>query len=329
MSRITAAITAVHGYLPPDILTNKDIEKLVETNDEWIKSRTGIEQRHILKGEGLGTSDMVVPAVNAMLAKAGVNPLEIDLVIVATVTPDMPVPSCANLVCNKVGMTNAWGFDLNAACSGFLYALTTGAQFIETGKHKKVVVVGADKMSSIINYQDRSTCIIFGDGAACVLLEPSTEGFGVMDSQLHSDGNGSKYLNVKRGGSAYPLTDDTIALNEHYVFQEGQTVFKSAVKGMVDTLQQVMSRNGLTPETVNWVVPHQANKRIIDAVGSMAGIDTDKVMVNIQKYGNTTAATIPLCLWEWEDKLKKGDNVLLTSFGAGYTWGTVLLKWGK
>lgn len=327
MSRITAAITAVQGYVPPDVLTNFDLEKMVDTNDEWIRTRTGIETRHILKGEGLGTSDMAVEAVKGLLKKRGIGPEEIDLVICATVTPDFVFPATANVISDKIGAVNAWSFDINAACSGFIYALTTGSQFIETGKYKKVLVIGADKMSSIIDYQDRATCIIFGDGAGAVLLEPDTEGYGVLDSILHTDGSGRVFLHQKAGGSVRPASHETVEKREHYVFQDGQPVFKAAVKNMAEVSVQIMERNNLTPDDIAYLVPHQANLRIIDATASRMGVGTDKVMINIQKYGNTTAGTLPLCLWDYESKLKRGDNLILAAFGGGFTWGSVYLKW--
>jgi 3-oxoacyl-[acyl-carrier-protein] synthase-3 len=327
MSKIHAAITAVNGYVPDYILTNKELETFVETSDEWIISRTGIKERRILKGEGLGTSDMAVEAVNGLLKKRGIGPEEIELIIFCTTTPDFPFPASANVLADKIGATNAWGYDLQAACSGFIFGLSTGAQFIETGKHKKVLVVGGDKMSSIINYEDRTTCIIFGDGCGAVLLEPNEEGFGVQDSILRSDGSGRNYLGQKAGGSARPATAETVANNEHVVHQEGQAVFKFAVTNMADVAAEIMERNQLTSEDVAWLVPHQANKRIIDATASRMGVSTDKVMINIERYGNTTNGTIPLCLWEWESKLKKGDNLILAAFGGGFTWGSVYLKW--
>jgi 3-oxoacyl-[acyl-carrier-protein] synthase-3 len=327
MSKITAAITAVHGYLPPDVLTNFDLEKIVDTTDEWIRTRTGISERRILRGEGKGTSDMGVEAVNGLLKKRGITADDIDLLICCTVTPDHVFPATANIISDKIGAKNAWSFDVNAACSGFIFGLTTASQFIETGKYKKVVVVGGDKMSSIINYNDRSTCVIFGDGAGAVLLEPNTDGFGIKDSILRSDGNGRKYLYMKAGGSAYPTTQATLDAKEHYVFQDGQPVFKAAVKGMADVSAEIMERNNLTADDVAWLVPHQANLRIIDATANRMGLGTDKVMINIQRYGNTTAGTIPLCLWDWEDKLKKGDNIILAAFGGGFTWGAVWVKW--
>jgi 3-oxoacyl-[acyl-carrier-protein] synthase-3 len=326
-NKISAAITAVGGYVPEDRLTNADLEKMVDTNDEWIRTRTGIEERRILKGKGLATSDMVVPAVKQLCEKRGIDPLEIDCLIVATVTPDMLFPSTANLACDKLGAKNAFGFDLAAACSGFLYALTTGAAFIESGRCKKVVVAGSDKMSSIVDYNDRATCIIFGDGAGAVLLEPNEEGYGVKDSILKSDGSGCQYLHMKAGGSLRPASIETVTNKEHYIYQEGQAVFKFAVKGMADVSAELLERNNLTGNDIAWLVPHQANKRIIDATADRMGLSHDKVMLNIQKYGNTTAATIPLCLWEWENKLKKGDNIVLAAFGGGFTWGATWVKW--
>ncbi len=327
MSRITAAITAVQGYVPPDLLTNADLEKMVDTNDEWIRSRTGISERHILKGEGLGTSDMGVKAVEGLLKKRGITAADIDLLIVATVTPDMVFPATANILSDKIGAVNAWSFDVGAACSGFIYALTVGSQFIETGKYKKVVVVGADKMSSIVDYTDRATCIIFGDGAGAVLLEPNAEGFGIMDSILKTDGSGRQYLHQKAGGSIKPASHETVDRKEHFVFQDGQPVFKAAVKGMADVSAEIMKKNHLAATDVAWLVPHQANLRIIDATANRMGVGSDKVMINIQKYGNTTSGTIPLCLWDWETQLKKGDNIILAAFGGGFTWGAIYVKW--
>jgi 3-oxoacyl-[acyl-carrier-protein] synthase-3 len=327
MEKVTAAITAVGGYVPEYRLTNAALEKMVDTTDEWIRTRTGIEERRILKGEGLATSDMVIPAVRELCAKRGISPEEIDCLIVATVTPDMVFPATANLVCDKIGAKNAWGFDLSAACSGFLYALSTGAMYIESGRYKKVVVVGADKMSAIIDYSDRATCIIFGDGAGAVLLEPDTEGLGVLDSILKSDGSGAPYLHMKAGGSLHPASVDTVTQHMHYAFQEGKTVFKFAVTEMADAAFQIMERNNLTDKDIAWLVPHQANKRIIDATASRMNLATEKVMVNIQRYGNTTAGTIPLCLWDYEQQLKKGDLLVLAAFGGGFTWGSILVKW--
>ena len=327
MTEIKAAITGVAGYVPEDVLTNADLEKIVDTNDEWIRSRTGIEKRHILKGEGLGTSDMAVKAIEKLFQKTGTNPAEIDLIICGTVTSDYNFPSTANVISDKIGAKNAWSFDLNAACSGFIYSLTTGAQFIETGKYKKVLVVGADKMSSIVDYTDRTTCVIFGDGAGVVLLEPSDDGNGIQDSILKSDGAGRKHLIQRAGGSVLPLTKENIEDRLQYVYQEGQPVFKAAVTNMADVSAEIMEKNGLTGDDVNWLVPHQANLRIIDATARRMGLTSEKVMINIQRYGNTTAGTIPLCLSDWESQLKKGDNIILSAFGGGFTWGAVYLKW--
>lgn len=326
MKKITAAITGVHGYLPEKILSNKDLEKMVDTSDEWIVSRTGIKTRHLLE-DGKGTSDMGAEAVKSLLKKKGIAPEEIDLLICATITPDFPFPATANIISDKVGLVNAWSFDINAACSGFIYALITGSQFIETGKYKKVIVIGADKMSSIIDYEDRSTCIIFGDGGGAVLLEPNEEGFGVIDSVLHSDGDGRKYLHMPGGGSVNPASKKTVEKKMHYVQQDGQPVFKAAVKNMADVSVHIMEKNNLTADDVSWLVPHQANLRIIDATANRMGLSKEKVMINIQKYGNTTAGTLPLCLWDWESQLKKGDNIILSAFGGGFTWGAIYLKW--
>ncbi|MET0636404.1 MAG: beta-ketoacyl-ACP synthase III [Chitinophagaceae bacterium] len=326
-NKITAAITAVSGYVPDDKLTNFDLEKIVDTNDEWIRSRTGIEERRVLKGEGKGVSEMIVPAVKDLCKKRGIDPMEIDCLIVATVTPDMVFPATANIVCDKIGAKNAWGFDVSAACSGFLYALTIGSGLIESGRYKKVVVVGADKMTAIVDYTDRTTCILFGDAAGCVLLEQSVDNTGIKDSLLKSDGSGAPFLRMKAGGSAYPATMDTVTAREHYAYQEGPVVFKFAVKGMADVSAELLERNKLTGEDIAWLVPHQANLRIIDATAHRMGLPREKVMINIQKYGNTTAATIPLCLWEWEKQLKKGDKIVLAAFGGGFTWGATLVEW--
>ena len=325
--KLKAAITSVGGYVPETKLTNFDLEKLVDTNDEWIRTRTGISERRILREPGKASSDMAVKAIEEILRKKNLDPLEIDCIICATVTPDMFFPATANLIANKVGAVNAFSFDLAAACSGFLFALTTGTSFIESGRYKKVVVVGADKMSSIVDYSDRTTCILFGDAAAAVLLEPNNEGNGVMDSILKSDGSGGPFLHMKAGGSAKPSSVETVSNKEHYIYQEGQAVFKFAVKGMADVSYDLMQRNGLTADDIAWLVPHQANLRIIDATANRMNLPKEKVMINIQKYGNTTAATIPLCLWDWEKKLKKGDNIVLAAFGGGFTWGATLLKW--
>lgn len=327
MSKIHAAITAVHGYAPEYVLTNHELETMVDTNDEWILTRTGIKERRILKGEGLATSDMAVPAVEELLRKRGISAEEIELIIFCTTTPDMPFPATANILADKIGAKNAWGYDLQAACSGFIYGLSTGASFIESGKHKKVLVVGGDKMSSIINYEDRATCIIFGDGCGAVLLEPNTEGYGVMDSILKSDGAGRNFLHQKAGGSLKPATHETVDAKEHYAYQEGQAVFKFAVTNMADVAAEIMEKNSLAADDIAWLVPHQANKRIIDATANRTGVPMEKVVINIERYGNTTNGTIPLCLWEWESKFKKGDNIILAAFGGGFTWGSVFLKW--
>jgi 3-oxoacyl-[acyl-carrier-protein] synthase-3 len=327
MNKIHAAITAVNGYVPDYILTNQELETMVETNDEWITTRTGIKERRILKGEGLGTSDMAVPAVEGLLKKRGIGAEEIELIIFCTTTPDMPFPATANILADKIGAKNAWGFDLQAACSGFIFGLSTGAQFIESGKHKKVLVVGGDKMSSIVNYKDRATCIIFGDGCGAVLLEPNEDGYGVIDSVLKSDGAGRAFLHMKAGGSMKPASHETVDAHEHFAYQEGQAVFKFAVTNMADVAAEVMERNDLQSEDIAWLVPHQANKRIIDATANRTGVSADKVIINIERYGNTTNGTIPLCLWEWESKFKKGDNLILAAFGGGFTWGSIFLKW--
>jgi len=324
---ITAAITAIGGYVPEDKLTNFDLEKMVDTTDDWIKSRTGIVERRILKGAGKATSDLAVPAVLELCKKRGIAVTDIDCMIVATVTPDMVFPATANIICDKAGAVNAWGFDMGAACSGFLYAVTTGASFIESGRYKKVVVVGADKMSAIVDYSDRNTCILFGDGAGAVLLEPNNEGYGIMDSILKSDGSGRNYLHMKAGGSLKPASIETVTQREHFAYQEGQAVFKFAVKGMADVTAELLQRNHLTGDDIAWLAPHQANMRIIDATASRIGLAKEKVMVNIQRYGNTTAATIPLCLWDWEKQLKKGDKIVMAAFGGGFTWGATLMKW--
>lgn len=326
-SAMKAAITCVGGYVPETKLTNFDLEKMVDTNDEWIRTRTGISERRILREPGKASSDMAVKAIEEILRKKNLDPLEIDCIICATVTPDMIFPATANIIGDKIGAKNAFGFDLGAACSGFLFALNTGAAFVETGKYKKVIVVGVDKMSSIIDYTDRATCIIFGDGAGAVLLEPNNEGNGVMDAILKSDGSGREYLHIKAGGSLKPASVESVMAKEHYAFQDGQPVFKFAVKGMADVSAELLEKNNLTGDDIAWLVPHQANLRIIDATANRAGIPTEKVMINIHKYGNTTAATIPLCLWEWESKLNKGDNLILAAFGGGFTWGAAWVKW--
>ena len=328
MNKISAAITGVFGYVPPYVLTNKELEGMVDTNEEWIVSRTGIKERRILKGENLGTSFMGIEAVKGLLEKTGTKPEEVDMLICATVTPDMPFPATANIIASEIGAVNAFGYDINAACSGFLYGLVTGSKFIESGSHKKVIVVGGDKMSSIIDYTDRTTCIIFGDGAGAVLLEPNSEGFGVLDSILLSDGAGAEYLHQKAGGSRKPASHETVDAREHFVYQEGQSVYKFAVTNMADVSARIMEQNGLVAEDIAWLVPHQANKRIIDATANRMGIGPEKVMLNIEKYGNTTAGTLPLCLWDYESQLKTGDLLVLSAFGGGFTWGAVLVRWG-
>jgi 3-oxoacyl-[acyl-carrier-protein] synthase III len=324
---ITAAITAVGGYVPDEKLTNADLEKMVETSDEWIRTRTGISERRILKGNGKGTSDLGAPAVLELCNKRGIDASEIDCLICCTVTGDMAFPATANIICDKVGAINAWSFDLGAACSGFLFGLSTGAMYIESGRFNKVVVVGADKMSAIVDYSDRATCVLFGDGAGAVLLEPDDEGYGVLDSILKSDGSGAQYLHMKAGGSSKPASLETVTSKEHYIYQEGQAVFKFAVKGMADVSAELIERNNLTGDDIAWLVPHQANKRIIDATANRMGLPAEKVMLNIERFGNTTAGTIPLCLWEWESRLHKGEYVVLAAFGGGFTWGATLVKW--
>ena len=325
MNKITAAITGVQGYVPEHVLSNEDLTKIVDTSDEWITTRTGIKERRIMKNGA--SSDMAAEAVKSLLKKKNIDPLEIELVVLASVTPDHLFPSTANILCDKVGMTNAWGFDLLAACSGFLFALTTASQFIENGMYKKVLVVGVDKMSSIVDYTDRTTCIIFGDGAGVVLLEPNEEGLGIQDHILRTDGSGREFLIQQGGGSVNPATIDSVEKRMHFVKQEGLQVFKFAVTKMADVSVEIMERNNLSSEDVAWLVPHQANLRIIDATANRMGVSNDKVMINIQKYGNTTAGTLPLCLWDYEKQLKKGDNIILSAFGGGFTWGSIYLKW--
>jgi 3-oxoacyl-[acyl-carrier-protein] synthase-3 len=327
MSKIRAAVTGIHGWVPENILTNFDLEKMVDTTNEWILTRTGIKERHILKGDGQGTSVIGTEAVKGLLEKTGTKPEDVDMVICATVTPDMLFPATANIISHNCGIKNAFSFDMNAACSGLLYAIVTASKFIESGTYKKVIVVGADKMSSIVDYTDRATCIIFGDGGGALLFEPTTEEFGVMDSILQSDGSGMPYLHQKAGGSAKPPTVETIEAREHFIYQEGQPVFKFAVTNMADVSVAIMERNNLSSDDVSWLVPHQANLRIIDATARRMGVGTEKVMINIQNYGNTTSGTIPLCLWDWENKLRKGDNLILAAFGGGFTWGSIYLKW--
>lgn len=327
MKKITAAITGVHGYVPDYILTNKELENIVNTNDEWITSRTGVKERRILKDSNKSSSDLGSEAIKGLLSKTNTHPDEIDLIICATATPDMIFPSTACIIADKIKAKKAFAYDLMAACSGFLYSLVTASKFIETGSYKKIIVVGADKMSSIVDYTDRSTCILFGDGAGAVLLEPTTQSLGIKDSILKSDGSGREFLYMKAGGSAKPASYETIDAGEHFIVQEGQPVFKAAVKSMADVAEEIMKKNNLTGEDISWLVPHQANKRIIDATAKRMGVGKEKVMVNIQKYGNTTNGTIPLCLWEWENQLNKGDNIVLAAFGGGFTWGSIYLKW--
>lgn len=324
---IRAAITAVGGYVPDFVMTNDELAKIVDTNDEWITSRTGIKERRILKEPGKATSDMMVFAVEELLRKRGIGADEIDLLICGTITGDMIFPSTANIICDKVGAKNAWGFDLAAACSGFIYSLATGSQFIETGKYKKVVVVGVDKMSTILNYEDRATCVIFGDGGGAVLLEPTEEDYGVKDFILRSDGSGRTYLHQKAGGSLMPPTHETVDQKLHYVYQEGQAVFKHAVVSMAEVSAEIMEKNNLKPEDIAWLLPHQANKRICEATANRMGLSLDKMLMNIERYGNTTAGTIPLLLWDYEKQLKKGDNLIISAFGGGFTWGSIWVKW--
>ncbi len=327
MTKLHAAITGIHAWVPEYILYNSELEKMVDTTDEWITTRTGIKERHILRGEGKGTSVLGTEAVKGLLEKTGTKPEEVDMLICATVTPDMQFPATANIISHNCGIKNAFSFDMNAACSGLLYALVTASKFIETGSHKKVIVVGADKMSSIVDYTDRTTCIIFGDGAGALLLEPTTEAIGIMDSIMQSDGSGMPHLHQKAGGSVKPASHETVDAREHFIYQEGQPVFKFAVTKMADVAVEIMVKNKLTSDDIAYLVPHQANLRIIEATARRMGLQKDKVMINIQRYGNTTSSTIPLCLWEWENQLKKGDNVILAAFGGGFTWGSVYLKW--
>lgn len=327
MTKTRAAITGVNTWVPEYRLTNAELETMVDTNDEWIQTRTGIQERRILKGKDQGTSTMAIPAVKGLLDKTGTKPEEIDLLICATVTPDMQFPATANIITDKCGLVNAFSFDLNAACSGFIDAVTTASMYIESGRYKKIVVVGADKMSSIIDFTDRATCIIFGDAAGAVLMEPNDEGFGLIDHRLYTDGSGVVHLHQKAGGSMRPASHETVDAREHYVYQEGAAVFKFAVTKMAEVSEEVMERNNLTADDVAYLVPHQANKRIIDATASRMGVAEDKVMLNIMRYGNTTNGTIPLCLHEWESKLKKGDNLIISAFGGGFTWGALYVKW--
>lgn len=325
--KVTAAITAVQGYVPDYVLTNAELEKMVDTSDEWITARTGIKERRILKGEGKATSDMAVEAINKLLKKRGITANDLDMIIVATVTPDMLFPSTACVIADKIGATKCWGYDVSAACSGFLFSLQNASSYIQSGLAKKILVVGADKMSSVVDYQDRNTCVIFGDGCGCVLLEPNEEGLGIQDAMLHIDGAGGAFLRQKAGGSAYPATAETVQNREHYIYQEGKTVFKFAVTNMAEVSANLMERNNLKSDDINWLVPHQANLRIIEATRERIGLPAERVMINIQRYGNTTNGTIPLCLWEWESQLKKGDNLILAAFGGGFTWGALYLKW--
>ena len=327
MTKIRAKITGIQGWVPPYILTNQELEKMVDTSDEWIMTRTGIKERHILKGEGLGTSDMGAEAVKRLLEKTGTSPEEVDLVICATVTPDMMFPATANLISHKCGIKNAFSFDMNAACSGLMYALVTATQYIEAGSRKKVIVVGADKMSSITDYTNRDTCVLFGDAAGALLLEPTTEEEGIMDYIFGTDGSGMPHLHMKAGGSVRPPSHETVDAKEHFIYQEGQQVFKFAVTRMADVAVEIMEKNNMTSDDISWLVPHQANMRIIEATARRMGIKKEQVMINISRYGNTTGATIPLCIWEWEDQLKKGDNLILAAFGGGFTWGSVWVKW--
>ena len=327
MSKITAAITAIGSYVPDYVLSNQVLETLVDTNDEWITTRTGIKERRLLKEEGQGTSFLAIKAAQNLLEKANLDPKEIDLIIMATATPDMPVASTGVYVATQIGATNAFAYDLHAACSSFLYGMSTASAYIQSGKYKKVLLIGADKMSSIIDYTDRATCIIFGDGGGAVLFEPNTEGLGLQDEFLRSDGIGREFLKIDAGGSILPASEETVKNKQHYVFQDGKTVFKYAVSGMADVSEKIMQRNNLTHDDVNWLVAHQANKRIIDATASRMGVDESKVLVNIHRYGNTTSATLPLLLTDFEDKLKKGDNIIFAAFGGGFTWGAIYLKW--
>ncbi|MEM9823485.1 MAG: beta-ketoacyl-ACP synthase III [Bacteroidota bacterium] len=327
MAKRLAAITGVCGYVPDYILTNKELETMVETSDEWIQSRTGIKERRIMKGEGLAASDMGYEMVKGLLEKTGTKPEEVEMLICATITGDRVFPDTANTICDKVGIRNAFGYDINAACSGFLYALSTGSKFVETGTYKKVIIVGLDYMSSILDYTDRTTCVIFGDGGGAVLLEPNEEGNGLQDAILRADGAGRQYLNMAAGGSLKPPSAATVAAREHYVFQDGRPVFKAAVKGMISTTKELMERNQLTNDDVDWIIPHQANIRIINSVANGLDFPIEKVVVNIHKYGNTTAGTLPLCLWDFEDQFNKGDKIILTAFGGGFTWGSTYLTW--
>lgn len=327
MGKITAAITAVGSYVPDFVMTNKILETLVDTNDEWITTRTGIKERRILKGEGLGTSYLAIKAAEQLLEKSKLNPKDIDIIIVATATPDMMVAATAAYVASEIGATNAFAYDLQAACSSFLYGMSTAASYIESGRYKKVLLIGADKMSSIVDYTDRTTCIIFGDGAGAALFEPNTEGLGLQDEYLRSDGVGRNFLKMDAGGSLLPASEETVKNRQHFIYQDGKSVFKFAVTNMADSAAKIMERNNLSHDDVDWLIPHQANKRIIDATSNRMGLDDSKVMMNIQRYGNTTSATLPLLLSDYESQLKKGDNLVFTAFGGGFTWGSIYLKW--
>lgn len=327
MSKIQACITGVGGYVPDYVLTNEELSHMVDTSDEWIMTRIGIKERRVLKGEGKGSSEMGQRAIEELLRKTNTDPEEVDMLLCATVTPDMQFPATANILADKVGAKNAFGFDMNAGCSSFLYALVTASKYIESGTHKKIIVVGTDKMTSIVNYQDRNTCPIFGDGSGAVLLEPNEEGYGIIDSKLQSDGSGRVHLYQVAGGSCYPATEETVRKRQHFIYQEGQPVFKAAVSHMADVAVEVMERNGLNGETIDWLVPHQANLRIIEATGRRMGLAREKVMVNIDRYGNTTSGTLPLCLWDYEKQLKRGDKLIFATFGAGYTWGAIYMRW--
>ena len=328
MEKINAVVTGVGGYVPDYILTNEELSRMVDTNDEWIMTRIGVKERHILNEEGLGTSYMARKAVKQLLQRTGANPDDVDLVIVATSTPDYHFPSVASILCDKLGLKNAFAYDMQAACSGFLFLLETAACFIRSGRYKKIIIVGADKMSSATDYTDRATCPIFGDGAAAFMIEPTIEDYGVLDAHLRTDGKGLPFLHMKAGGSVCPPSYFTVDNRMHYVYQEGRTVFKYAVSNMSAACTTIAERNGLSKENIDWVIPHQANMRIIDAVANRLEVPRDKVMINIERYGNTSAATLPLCIWDFEDKLKKGDNLIFTAFGAGFTWGAVYMKWG-
>jgi 3-oxoacyl-[acyl-carrier-protein] synthase-3 len=327
MAKVNAAITGVAGYVPEYVLDNHELSTMVDTSDEWIMTRIGIKERRILKGKGLGTSDMGVKAVNDLLKKTNTSPDEVNLLICTTVTPDMQFPATANIISDKAGIKNAFSYDLNAGCSGFLFGMSTAAKFVQSGQYKKVVLVGADKMSSIVDYDDRAVSPIFGDGAGAVLFEPTTEDVGLIDEILHTDGEGRKHLHQKAGGSIKPASHETVDAREHFIYQEGQQVFKAAVKGMADISVEIMEKHNLTADDIAWLIPHQANMRIITATAQRMNLDPKKVMINIERFGNTTDGTLPLLLWEWEDKLKKGDNLIFATFGAGFTWGAIYVKW--